>query len=120
MAPAIELMLTMLPPPASFIASASSRTQRKAPVRLTSITRWNSSVRVSRNGDAVPVPAAFTARFSAPRRSTVAATRSTTDFSSVTSQTRQVAWGPSFSAACFRVSSRRAQSMTRPPPATMA
>src|SRR5688572_32246639 len=86
-APAIELMFTMLPPPAAIIAFASARRQRNAPVRLVAITRSNSDVGISVIGPPVPVPAEFTARWSAPKRSTVAATAASTDASFVTSQT---------------------------------
>ena len=67
---AIELMLTMLPPPAAFIARASARMQRKMPATLvSSIASISAAVELS-TLPAAGMPAELTARRSGPSRST--------------------------------------------------
>ena len=65
-------------------------------------------------------PAALTAQWSAPKRSTVAATAASTDASLVTSHSTNAAEDPRSPATCSSTSRRRAASITRPPPATTA
>jgi len=78
-AAAIELMLTMLPPPAAFMAFASALIQRKTPVRLVSSVRWKSAIDAFSTVPIEPMPAAFTARLNGPKRSTVSWTAASTE-----------------------------------------
>src|SRR3990172_8962287 len=119
-APAMELTLTMLPPPAAFIAFVSARTQRKTPTRFVSRIEASSALVEFSTEPALPTPAAFTARRSGPKRFCVAATAASTEASSVTSQRTKSAASPSSRAASRTISSRRPASITRPPPATIA
>jgi len=68
MVPALDDMRTMDPPPAALIAGTARRTQRNAPVRLTSRQRRKSSTSMSSTGAAGPAMPALLMRMSRPPR----------------------------------------------------
>ncbi len=116
--PAAEEMLTIEPPPASFIAGITVFMPMKTPVRLMSTTLRNrSTLSVSRNMP-VEIPALLTSPSTEPNSSRAYATTRCQSSSMVTSRCWYRAASPSSRAVAAPSSSRTSARTTRRPAAT--
>ena len=119
----IELIMTILPEPRAAISRAASRARTKQAVRLTSMTRCQSSSESSSSEPRCTIPALPTSTSSPPKRSLISSNAALTASWSETSNGAIAASypaPPSSSARAFSVCGSRPLSTTRAPAAAIA
>ena len=117
---AIELTLTIAPPPARRIDGCTVFMPRNAPVRLVSITRRHSSIASSAIGSTASTPALLTSTEIGPNASSAKLTAACHEPSSVTSSAAKRAPSPSSSATAAPSASSTSPTTTRAPSAASA